>query len=613
MAMALAKTLSLAKRYHKSLVIGTCLSASLLAAPMASAQAQSSPITTVFYILLENRCFTSGVDKSYNNIIFQNANGASPYLTSLCTSGSNSYTFTYSGTVMPQNAHASFCSAYHNALTVTAGDAYPIVNSGTFKEPSGTNEALNCGGGVHTSEPNYIFMEAGSTLSKYDDNDPYGTTDSVAQMSAYLARNPGLPGFPSEPVTGENLSGLLQNAGISWTSYTEGTCLLNSNGQDYNVSSGSLTNNISPLGTRTVPLVSFSGSQATYTNPYNGTHEFNFACKHTGQLFFPATNGSTTTTANTSPSNVAVYHYAPLEQLASDLANNTQAQYCVITPDQYNDGHTALPKENFTYKGTTYTANTDLERIAQMDSFCSIVVPEIMNSPVYQNGHAAIVIWTDETEGSPQDDYYHTLTEIVISPYSKGNAYNSALNYTHSSDIATMQEIFGVVANTSTGYLNDAANPSNATQSGTTAIVNTGQGLQIATGQPFWGFGTGTALDLSDLFVPNTIPSSLPGLTLTPSGFAFNRKTNTYTQTVTVTNVLSQAISSPIYLVVGGSNTTLKNSAGTTSTFVAGSPYVSVSPSGLAAGASTTVTLQFAPAAGAITETLSTAVTAGTP
>jgi hypothetical protein len=394
---------------------------------------------------------------------------------------------------------------------------------------------------------------------------------------------------------------------------------LNSHGLDFNANTTSggatLTNNVSPLGTRTVPLVSFSGNVSTYTNEYNGTHQYNFAVKHTGSLFFPATNGSTVTTANTSSTNVEVSHYAPLEQLTTDLNNNTVAAYNVITPDQYNDGHTAL-SSNFTYNGTTYTAGSDLERIAQMDNFCSIIVPQIMASQVYTAGHTAIVIWTDETEGTPQDDYYHTLTEIVISPYCKGNAYASNLNYTHSSDLATMQEIFGVVANTPTGYLNDAANYSNPssgtpiTYSGPPAFAG-----QCAVGQQFPGFGTATAQDMSDLFVANTVPSGLPGLSLTASGYAFNRHTNADSQTVTITNVLSQPITGNIYLVVSNlsSNTTLNNASGTTVNNAPGSPYVTVS-NGLAAGASVTVTLQFAaPSSGVISDQLGSLITTGQP
>jgi hypothetical protein len=266
-----------------------------------------------------------------------------------------------------------------------------------------------------------------------------------------------------------------------------------------------------------------------------------------------------------------------------------------------------------------------------MDSFCSKIVPQILASPVYQAGHAAIVLWTDETEGSPQNDFYHTLTEIVISPYAKGNAYNSTLNFTHSSDLATMQEIFGVTANTASGFLNDAANPSNATPSGVTVTTNSGQGLQTATSQPFFGFGGGTtggvtngggqAHDLSDLFTAGAIPAGLPTVTITASGYTVNARTHSVTQTVTLTNPLSAAITNPVYLVLGNlsSNTSLTSetpsaTTGTTTTVSPGSPYIQVAPSGLASGASVTYTLKFAyPTSGTITDTLSAYSAGGQP
>ena len=559
---------------------------------LAPAKAQQG-ITTVFYILLENRCFSSGTDKSYTNVIY--GNSAAPYLNKLCTPGD------------PNAVDTSYCSAYHHVNSKTTGDN--IAQTGSTTNGSGA------GGSVHPSEPNYVWMEAGSNLSKYDDNEPYGTGNSVAQIATFLSQNPSY--------TGENLTGLLQNAGITWTCYVEGTCLLNSAGQDFNANTtaggATLTNNISPIGKRTVPLASFSGTSSTYTNAYNGSHQYNFATKHTGALFFPATNGSTVTTANQTTSNVAIYHYAPLEQLTADLANTASsaypsnygvAQYNVITPDQYNDGHTALTG-NFVYNGTTYTGGSDLARIAQMDNFCAIIVPQIKASPVYQAGHTAIVIWTDETEGSSLDDYYHTLLEIVISPQAKGNAYNSTLNFTHSSDVATMQKVFGVVANTPSGYLNDAVNASQPTVG--TATTNSGQGLVPATGQPFMGFGTGTALDLSDMFKAGVIPSGIPAFNYMAGGYAFNRRTNTYSQTVTVTNVLSVPVTTPVYLVVSSlANGTLANGAGTTTNNYAGSPYVLVSPTGLAAGASATVTLQFN-STGGITEALQVVSTSGAP
>jgi hypothetical protein len=70
---------------------------------------------------------------------------------------------------------------------------------------------------------------------------------------------------------------------------------------------------------------------------------------------------------------------------------------------------------------------------------------------------------------------------MVISKLAKGHAYASTKDYTHSSDLATLQKVFGLRANTPTGYLNDAANPQ---LDGTT--------------------------DISDMFKPGVIPKSLP-------------------------------------------------------------------------------------------------------
>ncbi len=120
---------------------------------------------------------------------------------------------------------------------------------------------------------------------------------------------------------------------------------------------GTLTNTVAPTSQWTVPLQSFTGSFTNYTNPYNGSHQYNFACKHCGPLFFTDTNGSTVTTANYSNSNPETFNYAPLEQLQTDLTNGTCGRFNIITPDQYNDMHTALGG-GFTYRGTHYTGDS---------------------------------------------------------------------------------------------------------------------------------------------------------------------------------------------------------------------------------------------------------------
>jgi hypothetical protein len=165
--------------------------------------------------------------------------------------------------------------------------------------------------------------------------------------------------------------------------------------------------------------------------------------------FFTDSNGGNDTTT----ANPLSHQYAPLQQLFIDLANNTVARYNWITPDQFNDQHTAL-KGGF--KGLT----GDAANIAQGDNFLQMVIPVIMASKAYRD-HGAIVLWWDESEQDTNtdnpDDLTHTIGEIVISPDAHPNVggvpFASDVLLTHSSDLRTMQEIFHV---TKPFFLGDA-------------------------------------------------------------------------------------------------------------------------------------------------------------
>ena len=419
----------------RSIVIAAtsaCLATSFLLAGAASAADQNpapnktKTIKTVFYIDMENHNWTQPASDTSPQQIFQNP--AAPYINSLVTAN---------------NANAkevSYCTAYHNVLATASGN-----------NPH-----------IHPSEPNYIWQENGSNLGILNDNDPYAATDpSVPAIQAYLAAN--------TEVSGQNLTGLLEEHGILWKTYQEDTNLKNTDGGNDN-QGGSPTNTPVKKKDLTVPLVSFSGTASSYMNTYNGSNQFNFACKHDGTLFFVASNGGNDPTNK----NTQAKHYRPLQQLSKDLQTNQVGRYNLITPDQYNDMHT--PLASFTYHGTTYTG--DQAAVAEGDNFLSTIIPLIMKSKAYQDG-GLIVIWWDESEGA--DDFDHTIGEIIISPLAKGNAFASSKDYTHSSDLNTLQKIFQLTASTPTGFLNDAANPS----------------------------PDGT-FDLSDLFQANVIPTSIP-------------------------------------------------------------------------------------------------------
>ena len=344
---------------------------------LVAATATAGPLGDVFVIDMENHNLTQ--PGSVTSPAQLQGNAAAPYLNSLMTPGD------------PNAAQTSWASNYYNVAA-----------------------------GVHPSEPNYVWQEAG-LAGPLNDNDPY----------------------PNNIVNAPNFRGLLQNAGVSWRSYQEDIDLTKN-------SQGNLTNTVLPQNQWTVPLTSFSGTSSAYTNSYNGSNQYNFAPKHEGALFFTATNGGNDPT----PSNPQAKYYAPLQQLQTDLVNNTVARYNLITPDQYNDMHSAL-SGGFTYHGVTYPGTSDQAAVAQGDHFLSMIVPMIMSSAAYKH-NGAIVIWFDETEGG--DTKQFTLPEIVLSPLAKGNAYDSTLDYTHSSDLKSWEELFGVYA-PGGQFLGDANTP----------------------------------------------------------------------------------------------------------------------------------------------------------
>ena len=355
-------------------MLKTALLAAAAAIALAPAAHAATGIGDVFYIAMENHNWTQPSTVTGINQIL--GNSAAPFINSLVTPGN------------PNSTYVSYASNYQNVP------------------------------GIHPSEPNYVWMEAGKS-GPLNDNQPY----------------------PSNIVAGPSLSALLQSSGSSWRSYQEDTDLLTTTGQNINIpgATGSLTNTVASNSAFTVPLTNFSGTSSSYTNAYNGSHQYNYAAKHDPQAFFTATNGGN----NSTSSNPEAQFYAPLQQLQGDLINNTVARYNWITPDQFNDMHTAL-STSFTYNGVTYAAGSDEEEIALGDNFLSQIIPEIMASQAFQN-NGEIVIWNDETEGegNPSQPGFSSM-EIVISPLAKGNAYTNNILYTHSNDLNTLQDIFGL-------------------------------------------------------------------------------------------------------------------------------------------------------------------------
>jgi hypothetical protein len=295
--------------------------------------------------------------------------------------------------------------------------AAPFLNSlvngtsGISEQVAFANGYINAGAGVHPSEPNYIWAEAGTNFGVNNDDDPYHTDCTPDTVKS----------------TTQHLSAFLTIARKSWRSYQEDT--------DVDATNGPL-----PSSSWTVPLVSKSGTfSAPGSNAYNYTNQFNYAAKHNPMVYFADTNGG----CNTTTSNPLRLNYAPLQQLALDLAQNTEADYNWITPDQFNDQHTTLANGYGQYPNSGSTA--DSARIAQGDNFLARIVPLIMSSDAYQDD-GLIVLWWDESEGG--DDPSRTLPFIIISKDVHKNVngvpYSNTMQYSHSSFLRTMQEIFHV-------------------------------------------------------------------------------------------------------------------------------------------------------------------------
>ena len=114
--------------------------------------------------------------------------------------------------------------------------AAPFINSlvngtsGISNQVAYANGYINAGQGIHPSEPNYIWAEAGTNFGVNNDDDPYHTDCTPDTVKT----------------TNQHLSAFLTVARKSWKSYQE----------DTNVDA---TNTPLPASSWTVPLYSQSG------------------------------------------------------------------------------------------------------------------------------------------------------------------------------------------------------------------------------------------------------------------------------------------------------------------------------------------------------------------
>jgi len=247
----------------------------------------------------------------------------------------------------------------------------PYAN-GTLLNTSAHAEQYYNPPGNHPSQPNYLWLEAGTNFGILADTQP------------------GQP----QLTTHAHLVHLLEGAGISWTAYAE---------PDF----GSPVFDICPL-------------DFTY-----------FDVEHLAFVYFNDVNH------NLNPkSPECIAHVRPYYQLATDLANNTSAQYNFITPNLCHDGHEGIsPCDALESKNNTLRA----------DTWLSQNVPLILESAQYKKGGALFIIWDEAEDSGAFSD--GPIGMFLLSPFAKGSgksAYSNSIPYDHSSALKTLQEIFHV-------------------------------------------------------------------------------------------------------------------------------------------------------------------------
>jgi hypothetical protein len=154
-----------------------------------------------------------------------------------------------------------------------------------------------------------------------------------------------------------------------------------------------------------------------------------YATKHNPMVYFDdVTNHMDLNSA------YCIAHERPFSELATDLKNNTVAQYNFITPNLCDDMHDSV-------------GCSTLDQVKNGDTWLSEQVPMILASSAYQQGGVLLITW-DES-----DDDDQPIGMIVLSPLAKGGGYSNNILYTHSSTLRTIQEIFNVKP-----FLGDATN-----------------------------------------------------------------------------------------------------------------------------------------------------------
>ncbi len=230
----------------------------------------------------------------------------------------------------------------------------PYVN-GTLLDTSAHAEQYYNPPGNHPSQPNYLWLEAGTNFGVLADTQP-----GQPQLSTH-----------------KHLVRLLEDAGISWRAYAE---------PDF-------------------------GSAVFDNCPLDFSY---FDVEHLSFVYFNDVNrGLNPNSAE------CIQHVRPYYQLATDLADHTSARYNFITPNICHDGHEgvtgcdALESKNNTLRGDTWLKQ-NVPLILESDEYkrggaVFIIWDEGEDSGAFSDGPIGMFLLSPFAKGGGQSAYSNSI------------------------------------------------------------------------------------------------------------------------------------------------------------------------------------------------------------
>jgi hypothetical protein len=160
--------------------------------------------------------------------------------------------------------------------------------------------------------------------------------------------------------------------------------------------------------------ISWRSYQESMGTPCKLTDAGDFATKHDPFLYF----------TDMQMQALCAQRNVDFSEFAADLAANSY-RYMWITPNLTDDGHNPT--------------NDPVTALTTSDTWLSTVVPQILASDGYKAGGVLFITW-DESEARNGDDP-DKIPMIILSPRIKQAGMQSATAYTHSSYLATVEDL----------------------------------------------------------------------------------------------------------------------------------------------------------------------------